>query len=223
MSYAPPGSNMSAPLNAPTKPILIGRSSSHFTRVTRIFATEVRVDYSFQIVLDIMSFNSDDFGGNPALKVPTLQTSRGAWFGALNICRELWRQSSDRPRTVWPEELEEPLLVNAQELIVQAMTTEVSLVMSKLADKGADNAHHGKMRKSLLNIMSWLEDNVRQVLAALPSNRELSYLEVTLFCLITHLEFRKVLPVDPYAELNRFCRQFAERASAGETAYRFDA
>jgi glutathione S-transferase len=213
---------MPAALEELAKPVIIGRSSSHFTRVTRIFAAEMRVDYSFQVVRDLMSCDPDDYGGNPALRLPTLRTPRGLWFGALNICRELSRQSSHGPRTVWPEDLDGPLLANAQELVVQAMATEVSLIMAKLSEGGDGNAHHVKMRKSLLNMMSWLESNVGHALDALPSERELSYLEVTLFCLVTHLEFRDVLPVSSYPDLKRFCQHFAVRASAGETTYRFD-
>ncbi|WNG37302.1 glutathione S-transferase domain-containing protein [Archangium violaceum] len=204
------------------KPVLIGRSSSHFTRVTRIFAAEMRIDYSFRVVRDLMSSAPEDYGGNPALRIPTLQTPRGIWFGALNICRELWRQSSHRPRVVWPEDLDEPLLANAQELVLQAMATEVTLIMSKAAGVNDTNAHHAKMRKGLVNMMSWLEENARPALAALPPHRDLSYLEVTLFCLVTHLEFRDVLPTAPYSELNKFCQQFATRASIGETPFRFD-
>ena len=59
--------------------------------------------------------------------------------------------------------------------------------------------------------------------AALPADRDLSYLEATLFCLVTHLEFRGVVPVAPYPALANFCASFAQRASARETAYHFDA
>lgn len=206
----------------PTRPVLIGRSSSHFTRITRIFAAELRIDYSFQVVRDLMSSNAEDYGGNPALKIPSLQTSRGVWFGALNVCRELWRQSSPRPRVVWPEDLDEPLLANAQELTLQAMATEVALIMSKVGGANDGSAHAMKMRVALGNMMSWLEGNTRSVLAALPPHRDLSFLEVTLFCLVTHLEFREVLPTAPYSELNRLCQQFATRPSASQTSYRFD-
>lgn len=206
----------------PASPVLIGRSSSHFTRITRIFAAELRIDYSFQVVRDLMSSNAEDYGGNPALKIPSLRTSRGVWFGALNICRELWRQSSPRPRVVWPENLDAPLLANAQELTLQAMSTEVSLIMSRVGGASDDSAHASKMRVALGNMMSWLEEHTRPVLAALPPHRDLSFLEVSLFCLVTHLEFRQVLPTAPYSELNRFCQQFGTRPSASQTSYRFD-
>ncbi len=212
---------MPTALEESAKPVIIGRSSSHFTRITRIFAAELRVDYSFREVRDLMSSDPGDYGGNPALKIPNLQTPQGVWFGSLNVCRELWRRSSPRPRVVWPEDLDQPVLANAQELVLQAMSTEVTLIMSNLADASGDNAHNAKMRKALVNMMAWLEENARSVLAALPPHRDLSYLEVTLFCLVTHLEFRDVLPTASYSELKKFCQQFATRASASETPFRF--
>jgi glutathione S-transferase len=213
---------MPATLEALDSPVIIGRSSSHFTRTTRIFAAELRIDYSFRVVRDLMSSDPEDYGGNPALKIPSLQTSRGVWFGALNICRELWRRSSFRPRVVWPEELDQPLLANAQELVLQAMTTEVTLIMSGMGGASDGSAHQAKMRTGLVNMLSWLEENARSVLAALPPERDLSYLEVTLYCLVSHLEFRGVLPTASYSELNQFCQRFATRASISETTYRFD-
>lgn len=205
------------------KPTLIGRSSSHFTRVARIFAAEMGVEHTFQIVRDLMSGDPADYGGNPALKIPSLRTPRGAWFGSLPVSRELWRQSSARPRVVWPEDLDEPLLANAQELTVQAMSTEVGLVLGKVSGVAADNVHQVKMRKSLVGSMAWLEEHIQPVLAALPADRALSYLEVTLFCLVTHLSFREVLSTDPYPRLLALCQQLGARPSAVETAYRFDA
>ena len=52
------------------------------------------------------------------------------------------------------------------------------------------------MRKSLLNMMAWLEENVGAVSSALPPQRDLSFLEVSLYCLVKHLEFRSVLPME---------------------------
>jgi hypothetical protein len=213
---------MSTALDESSKPVIFGRSSSHFTRVARIFASEMRVDYSFRVVRDLMSSDSGDYGGNPALKIPSLQTPQGVWFGSLNVCRELWRRSNPRPRVVWPEDLDGPLLANAQELVLQAMATEVTMIMGRMANAGDSNAHHTKMRTGLGNTMSWLEEHASSLLASLPPQRDLSYLEVTLFCLVTHLEFRDVLPTAAYSELGRFCQQFATRASISETAFRFD-
>lgn len=213
---------MPAPLEELARPAIIGRSSSHFTRTVRIFAAETSVDCSFRAVRDLMSTDIADYGGNPALRLPILHTPRGAWFGALNICRELSRLSSLRQRIVWPEHLDQPLLANAQELVVQAMATEVALIMAQVAGASDGNRHQAKLRESLLNTLSWLEENARDALAALPGERDLSYLEVSLFCLFTHLEFRHILPTAPYPTLNEFSQQFSARASAANTPYRFD-
>ncbi|RKH91375.1 glutathione S-transferase domain-containing protein [Corallococcus sp. AB045] len=209
-------------MSALDKPVIIGRSSSHFTRIARLFAAELGVDHSFQVVRDLLSTNPEDYGGNPALRIPVLKTAQGAWFGALNVSRELWRRSNSRPRVVWPEDLDVPLLANMQELTLQAMATEVTLVMEKMAGAGEGTTHARKLRESLGNMMAWLEANASAALAALPPERDLSYLEVTLFCLVTHLEFRDVLPTASYETLNRFCQQFAQRPSASATLFRFD-
>ena len=208
-------------LDKTVQPRIVGRSSSHFTRVTRIFAAETHVDYAFDVVRDLMSPNAGDYGGNPALKLPILQIADGSWFGALNICRALSRLSTCDIDIVWPEVLQQPLLANAQELTLQAMATEVTLIMSKHAGAGND-LHQSKMRTGLANTMLWLDANVRAALAALPPHRGLSYLEVTLFCLITHLEFTSVLPVTDYPNLVEFGRHFGTRPAALETLYRFD-
>jgi glutathione S-transferase len=214
---------MPAAVESLDNPIIIGRSSSHFTRVTRIFAAELHVDYSFQVVRDLMSSDPADYGGNPALRLPILQTPQGTWFGALNICRELSRRSALGRAIVWPEHLGEPLPANAQELIVQAMATEVALIMAQLAGGNDGSAHQAKLRKSLIDTLSWLNANAARALASLRSDRDLSYLEVTLFCLVAHLEFRQILPTAPYPELTGFCQRFAARTSADQTHYRFDA
>ena len=48
---------------------LIGRSSSSFTRIARIFAAELGISYAFDLVLELKSLDPQDYGGNPALKV----------------------------------------------------------------------------------------------------------------------------------------------------------
>ena len=204
------------------EPTIIGRSSSHFTRIARIFAGELCVAHSFEVVHDLTSVDSDDYAGNPALRLPILRTSAGVWFGASNICRELGRRSTRGLRIVWPEDLNEALPANAQELTLQAMATEVTLIMAKAAGAVEDNAYLAKMRRSLLQTMAWLDAHLPETLAGLPSTRDLSYLEVTLFCLTTHLGFREVLPTKDYGNLNAFCEAFSARPSAASTPYRFD-
>jgi hypothetical protein len=45
---------------------------------------------------------------------------------------------------------------------------------------------------------------------------------VSLFCLVTHLPFRKVMEVGAYQRLQAFCRTFGQRPGARATEYRFD-
>jgi glutathione S-transferase len=201
---------------------IVGRSSSSFTRVSRIFAAELGVPYTLEVVRDLQSLEVEAYGGNPALKVPSLRTPSGTWFGALNICRELARISLRALHVVWPEVLERPLLANMQELTLHAMATEVGLIMSGPPAEGAETPSRVKMRLSLHNTLSWLDAHATQALDALPAERQLSYLETCLFCLVTHLEFRNVLPTAPYPTLVAFSQRFGGRASCTETAFRFD-
>ncbi|AUX44354.1 hypothetical protein SOCE26_058180 [Sorangium cellulosum] len=215
---------MTQPALDPSRtPTLVGRSSSHFTRVTRIFAAELEVAYAFEVVPDLRSVNAADYAGNPALRLPILRTGTTAWFGSLTICRELARRAPAQRRVVWPEHLTDALTANAQELAVQAMSTEVTLIMSQLAGTPKDDAQLAKPQQSLLNMLTWLDDNVQAARARLPQDRDVSYLEVCLFCLVTHLEFRKMLDTTGYRALTAFCQEFGQRASAQATTYRFDA
>lgn len=201
---------------------IVGRSSSTFTRVTRIFAAELGVPCALEVVRDLRALEASEYGGNPALKVPSLRTPEATWFGALNACRALARASQQKLRIVWPEALDQPLLGNMQELVLQAMSTEVGLIMSGISDGSAETVHRAKLSKSLNNVILWLDEHVRAGLAALPVERDLSYLEVTLFCLITHLDFRSVMTMAPYRELAVFSRHFGARAACLETEFRFD-
>jgi len=202
---------------------IVGRSTSHFTRVARIFALESGLICSFEVVRDLRQSEEGSYAGNPALRVPILRTARGTWFGALNICRELSRRASAPPRMVWPEQLQEPLVANAQELVVQAMSTEVTLLMSRVFGTPDDDAHLLKLRRSLSNSVEWLERHVEEALAQLPANRDSSYLELTLYCLVRHLPFRDVMSTDPYPRLNAFCSHFELRPAVRDTAYHVDA
>jgi glutathione S-transferase len=209
----------------PTAPlVIVGRSSSHFTRIARIFALELEVPCELQVVRDLMSTDANDYGGNPALKIPSLQTSDGTWFGALNVSRELARRSPSARSIVWPEDLRGSLAANAQELVLSAMSSGVSLILSKLGATDAnapETPAQRKLRASLEQTLNWLEAHVAEVLASLPEG-ELSFLQVSLFCLVEHLAFRAVTDTAPHVNLRAFAATFGERASARETVYRFD-
>jgi glutathione S-transferase len=200
---------------------LIGRSSSHFTRTVRVIAHECNVDYEFQPALDLMSLSASDYGDNPALKLPILETPDGAWFGALNICRELVRRAPSRIRVVWPEDLSDRSAANAQELVLQGMATEVSLILRGLPAAGA-NPVDDKARESLMNSLVWLDLHLPAALRTLPAGRTLSFLEVSTFCFVRHLSFRGVADSSRYANLSAFCAAYADRSSLRETEYKFD-
>jgi glutathione S-transferase len=201
---------------------LHGRSSSHFTRIARIFAAEAEVAIEFVPIRDLMSENPDDYGGHPALKMPTLLTEDGIWYGSLPICRELVACSELSLDIVWPEDLTRPVAANAQELVSTAMATEVGLVMGQATGVAVDNKHQAKMRASLLGAMEWLELNGERALATLAPERDLSFLEVSLFCLLEHLPFRQVPTLDAYPQLRAFAQRFAARSSAKATEFKFD-
>jgi len=197
--------------------VLVGRSSSHFTRTARIFALELGVPHDFRPVLDMTTTQSTNYAGNPALKVPILLDERGPLFGTENICRELAGRSGKRARVVLRGDVPDRLVANAEELILHAMSSEVILIMS-----GTGTAPP-KVRPGLENALAFLEENLERVCAALPPDRLLSFCEVSLFCLVTHLPFRKIMEVTGHPRLQGFCEAFGNRPGARETGYRFDA
>jgi glutathione S-transferase len=201
------------------RPRLVGRSSSHFTRVVRLFAEECGAPYELFVVPSLLAGDPAAYGGNPALRLPNLITSEGTVFGSLGSCRALALKATRPLRMIWPEATPAPLAANALELSVQAMSSEVSWIM--LTSTGEGSGYAAKLRAALEGMLGWLEGNVDAALAALPE-RDLSYLELSLFCLLEHLQFRQVLPLEPYVRLAAFREHFAQRPSARATPFKFD-
>lgn len=189
---------------------LFGRPGSHFTRVARIFADECGVDVEFVVVADLGSVDPADYGGNPCLKVPTLQTTTASGattslWGTEHICRALHGRAARPPRVAWP------VADNAHELLRHAMDAEVNVILGQ---------HPHKARASLERALAWLDAHVDDVVAALPSPRELSFFEVALFCLLEHLPFRRTASLDGHLRLQAFVDARRDRPSARRTAYR---
>ncbi len=205
---------------------LVGRSSSHFTRVAAIFAHELGVPFELVVVGDLTSLDAAVYGGHPARKVPTLRVGASVVFGAQNVCRrlaEIAGRGSD-PRVVWPERLTADVARNAQELTWLAMSAQVQLILGAgLGKLTPDNPFLVKTRAGLDGALAWLDERLTEALDALPPDRDVSLLEVTTFCLVEHLDFRRTMPTDAYANLRRFAAEFAARPSARRTAYRYDA
>jgi glutathione S-transferase len=203
-------------------PCIVGRSSSHYTRVVRIFAAELGVVCSFVPVYDLTSREARDFGGNPALKLPVLTIGEAAAFGAENICRTLAEMAPQPRRIVWTEQLPELQARNAQELVWHGMQAQVQLVFgTQLARLPADNIYFDKAADGLHNVLAWLDARIDAVLHGLPAH-DISLLEVSLFCLLEHLAFRPTLSLAPYPRLAGFAEGFRARPSAQRTAYVFD-
>jgi hypothetical protein len=198
---------------------LLGRSSSHFTRVARIFALDLEVAHDFRPVLDLTTVDPSAYAQNPALKIPVWVDEQGSLFGAENICHALRRQSKKTAASVILRgDVPNRAVANAEELTLHVMSCGVSLIMAKAGGSAAPP----KVMPSLLNSLLYLDETLTATLAALPSTRLLSFFEVALFCVVTHLEFRDVADASGFRRLQDFCLTFAERDCAKATPYRFD-
>lgn len=209
--------------HAPPLPLrLYGRRSSHFTRVALIFADELDISYEFVPIHDMAATDPEVYGGNPALKMPTLRRGDSAVFGAANICRALADLADLPPPILWPEDLRSDLARSADEMVWHGMAAQVQLVGGvHLARLPADSPYFIKARRGFEGALTWLDAHLPQILPQLPP-RHLSLLEVALYCLIDHIAFRRTLPLAPYPTLRQFAQTFAERPSAARTAHRFD-
>jgi glutathione S-transferase len=202
---------------------LFGRRSSHFTRVTRIFAEELGVPYEIVPIYDMKQREPGPYSDNPALKLPTLRIGDDVIFGTENICRTLAEHAGWASGIVWPEQLSTALQRNAQELVWHCMAAQVQIVVGTLVGKlPSDNIYFQKALAGFDGALGWLDTHVEQVVASLPPSRKLSLFETTLFCLIEHLHFRQTLPVDRYSGLAKLAATFATRPSALRTPYEID-
>jgi glutathione S-transferase len=202
---------------------IIGRRSSHFTRMSLLFAQELGVALQVVPVYDMTALAPEAYAGNPALKLPILRVGSTVLFGAQNICRAIAERSIRPARIVWPEGLRDAVSRNAQELVWHGMAAQVQLVLGTAVCKlPADNVYFTKARAGFEGALGWLEAHLEQVLEALPVQRDLSLLEVSLFCLLDHLSFRPTVTLQSCPALRRFAEQFAARPAAQRTAYQFD-
>jgi glutathione S-transferase len=201
---------------------IVGRSSSHFTRVARMFAHALDVPYVLQVVPDLSAIDAGAYGDNPALKIPVLIDEAGSLFGADNVCRALARRAG-RPGVVLRGEFDgDPaaarLVANAEELVLHAMTAEVGIILAK-----AQGVAPGpKLQPSIENCLGWLDDHEPALARALPASRTLSFVEVALYCLVTHLPWRQVMEISRWERLEAFARRYGAHPASAATAYRFD-
>lgn len=212
--------------NMPTVsvPRLVGRSSSHFTRVAALYAHELGVVVEPVVVANLKSLDARDYGGHPALKLPTLLIGSSALFGTENICRRLAEIAGrgDDPALVWPCQLRSDLARNAQELTWLAMSAQVQLIIGSVDNPGADNLAFQEASTGLCGALTWLDRHIDDVVTLLPPARHLSLLEVTLLCLVEHLAFRPTVPLPPLPRLQHWAAVYGQRPAALHTAYRLD-
>lgn len=202
---------------------IVGRRSSHFTRIARIFAEELGLSYDIVPIYDMTAQSSAIYANNPALKLPILRVDDSVVFGTENICRALADRAQKSAAIVWPEQLRANISRNAQELVWHCMTAQVQIVFGTLVAKlPAENLYFEKARTGFEGALTWLDANLPEALNALPASRQLSLFEVSLFCMIEHLHFRKTVPVEQYSKIEAFRKTFAMRPSAQSTQYQFD-
>ena len=200
-----------------------GRRSSHFTRVTLMFAEELAVAYELVPIYDMKDLARARYSDNPALKLPILQRGDDRLFGTINICRGLAEAAHAYDAIVWPEDVRDTLSRNANELVWHCMSAQVQLVFGTVIGKlPADNVFFAKGRAGLEGALQWLDGNLDDALQALPASRRLSLFEVALFCLLEHLVWRETLTLDALPKLNDFVRSYGQRPSAQRTPYAFD-
>lgn len=200
---------------------IIGRQSSHYTRMTRIFAEALGVDYRLVPIFDLMSEATETYGGNPALKLPVLKLDGQAIYGSVNICRALAQTASNQRRVVWPWDVDTPLLMNAHEILAHSMAMEVEVVVHEVVEQRLPDTASRKRRQSLINCLTWLNSHLDGVLQELPA-RDLSLFETGLYCLVSHLPFRNPMDLSGMPNLLAFETDFSTRPAAQATPYRFD-
>ena len=194
-----------------------------FTRTALIFAEELAVAYELRPIYDMTSVHPDDFGGNPALKLPTLRLPDDrAVFGTQNVCRALEELPNPRRFVYWAEAAEDELLANAHELTLHAMSARVQIVFGTMVVKlPGDSIFFSKAQVGFEKPLQWLDEHAQTILQTLP-RRDFSFIEVALYCLLGHLQFRQTLSTDPFTNLGLFHQQFGERDSVKRTPYQFD-
>jgi glutathione S-transferase len=201
---------------------IVGRQGSHYTRMARLLAHELGVDYTLTPIYDLLSEDPAVFAGNPALKLPALRQNGAVVWGSQNVCRALARSVlGGESRVFWAEDARSPLLMNAHEIVAHAMAAQVEVVFHEIVSQRPPDAASRKRRASLLNCLAWLETNLEAIRAELPAGR-IALFELKLFALLEHLPFRNPVDLSALPRLTGFVADFGLRPSAQATPYRFD-
>lgn len=202
---------------------IIGRRSSHYTRMVRLLAEELGVAYVLRPIHDLLSEDPAVFAGNPALKLPAARLGETTVWGSLNACRLIARSAPDgEARVFWPEQAHTALLMNAHEVLAHVMAAQVEVVFHEIVSRRPADATSRKRRTSLMLCLEWLDKYLDEIHAGLPVNR-IALFDLGLYALLEHVPFRNPIDLSPMPRLVDFVAAFGERASARATPYVFDA
>lgn len=202
--------------------VVLGRSSSHYTRVVRMLAHELGVPHALEPIHDLLSEDPATFGGNPALKLPAVIIGDAVTWGSQNACRAIARQApGGEARVFWPEDARTPRLMNAHEVVAHAMASQVEVVFHELVAKRPPDVASRKRRASLLGCLAWLDANLPAIRAGFPADR-LPLFDLMLFALLEHLPFRNPVDLSAHPALLAFADHVRRRPSAIATPYAFD-
>lgn len=202
---------------------IIGRRSSHYTRMVRLLAEELGVAYVLRPIHDLLSQDPAVFAGNPALKLPAARLGETTVWGSHNACRLIARSAPDgEARVFLPEQAHTALLMNAHEVLAHVMAAQVEVVFHEIVSRRPPDATSRKRRTSLMLCLEWLDKYLDEIHAGLPVNR-IALFDLGLYALLEHVPFRNPIDLSPMPRLVDFVAAFGERASARATPYVFDA
>lgn len=202
---------------------IVGRRSSHYTRLVRLLAHELDVPYALRPIHDLLSEDPAVYAGNPALKLPAARLGETTVWGSLNACRLVAVAANDgEARVFWPEQARGALLMNAHEVLAHVMAAQVEVVFHEIVSRRPPDATSRKRRASLMLCLQWLDRHLDAIHAALPTDR-IALFDLGLYALLEHLPFRNPIDLSPMPQLVGFVATFGVRASAQATPYVFDA
>lgn len=202
---------------------IVGRRSSHYTRLVRLLAHELGVPYALRPIHDLLSEDPAVYAGHPALKLPAARLGETTVWGSLNACRLVAAAANDgETRVFWPEQARSARLMNAHEVLAHVMAAQVEVVFHEIVSRRPPDATSRKRRASLMLCLQWLNRHLDEIRAELPTGR-IALFDLGLYALLEHLPFRNPIDLSPMPHLVEFVAVFGERASAQATPYVFDA
>jgi glutathione S-transferase len=194
------------------KPTLYGTPLSHFTRKVRILLLEIGIPFDTIRPPDLLAGAPRTYGGNPLMRVPTLQHDGNTVVDSDHIARYVVDafDGSDRLGV----KSADVRAMNRLAIANGVMTNEVTLILAKRGGfEDIDGvAYFRKLKVAIDAGLTWLEANTE------PGAAGFSYADVATIAMWQHLEHYAIAP-----DLGRFVRiaarvaRFAARASVAAT------